>query len=72
MTSKVPIIRMDAINEKSPENEFEEEKKEENTNSMNLNMMEMDDNVKENTTPNKAGINKQSSLSDLMSQNQSL
>lgn len=57
----MPIIQLDAINENKFEGEIEQSKE------GNLNIME-EEQVAQNHSSSKASLNKQSSLSDLMSQ----
>lgn len=68
--NRVPIMRLDDINENQEEFMNEETNKKEKIPSYSLE--EENVNIKENTSSNKASINKQSSLSDLMSQKPNL
>lgn len=66
----MPILRLDDINENQEEYMNEETNKKEKMPSYYLE--EENFNLKENNSSNKASLNKQSSLSDLMSQKQNL
>lgn len=71
LNNRVPIFRLDEINDNKSENNFEEDRRKNGVPSYY--MEEEDVNLKENnSSSNKASINKQSSLSDLMSQKQQI